>query len=65
MNTEKNIWKHFEDFCKPTKRKYARVHEEVGNILMDWGFNMKRKNGGSDYKEGAVKTTWNVSAKLI
>ncbi|KAJ3666470.1 hypothetical protein Zmor_001911 [Zophobas morio] len=39
-------------------------NDELGNILKDWAFTMKRKDG-SDYKEGVVKCIWNVSAKLL
>ena len=64
--TENYIWKQFQEFCE--QRNYELTawtsNDELGNILKDWAFNMKRKDG-SDYKEGVVKTIWNVNAKLL
>ena len=55
--TENYIWKQFQEFCE--QRNYELTgwtsNDELGNILKDWAFNMKRKDG-SDYKEGVVKT---------
>jgi hypothetical protein len=50
------------------EKKYELVEEtsteELASILCDWAFNMK-KNNGKDYKESAVKTIWNTSAKML
>ena len=65
VKIETYIWKQFEDFCKQRnyKLRAETTDEEMANILKDRAVNMKR-NDGSDYKEGVVKTIWNVSAKL-
>lgn len=66
INTKKSVWNQFTKFCK--SRNYsinaATTNEELNNILKDWGFNM-RKNNGEDYKETAVKTFFNITAKLL
>lgn len=60
------VWKQFMDFIKD--RNYildANISiSALANILTDWAFNMKRKNG-QDYKDFTVKTIWNVTAKLL
>lgn len=64
--TKSSIWQQFMDFCK--ERRYELLSStpinEIANILEDWGFNMKRKNG-EDYKENCVKSIWNTTAKMI
>jgi hypothetical protein len=36
----------------------------LAKIMQDYAYNMKRLNG-EDYKEGCVKTIWNVTAKML
>lgn len=36
----------------------------LANILTDWAYNMKKKNG-EDYKDFTLKTIWNVTSKLL
>ena len=64
--TRNSIWKQFTSFCE--SRQYQLLEtskeEDIANILKDWAFNMRKKNG-EDYKESVVKTLWNVTAKQI
>jgi hypothetical protein len=66
VNSTTSIWRQFTLFC--VEKKYELVEEtsteELASILCDWAFNMK-KNNGEDYKESAVKTIWNTSAKML
>jgi hypothetical protein len=61
-----SIWRQFTLFC--VEKQYELVEEtsteELASILCDWAFNMK-KNNGEDYKDSAVKTIWNTSAKTL
>jgi len=69
LNTKKthhSIWQQFLEFCK--ERGY-RLEKETGlenlaGILKDWGYNMRRKDS-EEYKEGVVKTMWNIVAKKL
>ncbi|KAJ3661865.1 hypothetical protein Zmor_006244 [Zophobas morio] len=64
--SKKSAWKQFNAFCQ--EKNYVLDHqrsiEEIANILKDWGYNMRRKNG-EEYKECVVKTLWNVVAKEV
>lgn len=66
VNSTTSVWRQFTLFC--VEKKYELVEEtsteELASILCDWAFNMK-KNNGEDYKESAVKTIWNTSAKML
>ena len=66
MKTQQYVWKQFLEFCEVRKHKFPEQtsNEHLAAILEDWAFNMKRTNG-TDYKEGVVKTIWNISAKLL
>ena len=67
-NTKKNkesVWKQFIEFC--TEKSYDIENssiEQLANILEDYAFNMKKRDGG-DYKESVVKLMWNVTAKQL
>ena len=47
-------------FCKEKIYDLTRStsKEELSDILKDWGFNIKCKNG-EDYKESVTKIMWN------
>lgn len=66
VKSQSSIWNQFSSFCE--ERNFdlntKQSVEDVARILMDWGFNMKKKNG-DDYKEYVVKTMWNTTAKMI
>lgn len=66
VKTHKCIWKQFLAFCEERKYDFLEQtsNEHLAGILKDWAFNMKRADG-TDYKEGVVKTIWNISAKLL
>lgn len=66
VKTQATIWRQFTQFCEEKKYKLesTTTEDELINIMKDWGFNMKKQNGG-DYKEAVVKTMWNVTAKLL
>src|SRR5699024_8617112 len=66
VKTRASIWAQFNEFCEARKYKLLAETsaEQIANILQDWGFNIKRKNG-DDYKESCVKTIWNPTAKMI
>lgn len=61
-----STWKQFEQFC--SEKGYVLNEKtsvpKLAEILKDFGFNMK-KQGGSDYKEGVIKTHWNRIAKML
>lgn len=68
-NTKKSqssIWNQFCIFCKERNFDVDKKQpiEDLAKILMDWGYNMKKKNG-EDYKEYVVKTMWNSTAKML
>ena len=65
-NTQSSIWRQFDEFCraKDYSLNYDTPIEEIAQILTDWAYNMKKKNG-DDYKESVVKTIWNTTAKLV
>lgn len=66
INTKESIWKQFREFCR--EKGYELLNTtttiEIANILRDWAFNMKKKNG-EDYKEYVVKTIWNSTANMV
>lgn len=64
--SKNSVWSQFECFCKEKNYKLEKStsKDELANILKDWGFNMKRKNG-EDYKESVVKVMWNSTAKQL
>lgn len=64
--TNSSIWKQFSYFCKCRNYQLTETsaEEDIAEILKDWAFNMRKQNG-EDYKESAVKTLWNVTAKRI
>ncbi|KAJ3666594.1 hypothetical protein Zmor_002031 [Zophobas morio] len=69
QNTRKShssVWRQFENFCSDLNYilQGSTTLEEISNILMDYGYNMKKVDG-SEYKESCVKTMWNVTAKLV
>lgn len=65
-HSKTSIWKQFTAFCK--EKEYELLQdtptEVLSNILKDWAFNMKKRNG-EDYKEYVVKTMWNSTAKML
>lgn len=66
VRSETYIWRQFMEFCDVRKYTLVEGHteEDLANILQDWAYNMRKKNG-TEYKEAVVKTIWNVSAKLL
>lgn len=64
--TEQYVYRQFEEFCNA--RGYQlngnTSNEELALILKDWAFNMRKKDG-TEYKEGVVKTIWNLTAKMV
>ncbi|KAK9880562.1 hypothetical protein WA026_011799 [Henosepilachna vigintioctopunctata] len=66
VKTHKYVWKQFTEFCERRNYKLCAQtsEEQLSSILKDWAFNMKRADG-TEYKEGTVKTIWNISAKLV
>lgn len=66
VNSKKCVWKQFLTFCYERKFEInsAVTAEQLGSILKDWSFNMKRKNG-EDYKESVIKVMWNSTAKQL
>lgn len=66
VKTHKYVWKQFTEFCEQRNYKLCAQtsDEQLASILKDWAFNMKRADG-TEYKEGTVKTIWNISAKLV
>lgn len=66
VRSEHYIWNQFTEFCD--SRKYTlgedQTDEELANILQDWAYNMRKKDG-TEYKETVVKLMWNVTAKLL
>lgn len=60
------IWRQFMDFIN--ERNYSLNENTsiptLANILTDWAYNMKKKDG-EDYKDFTVKTIWNVTSKLL
>lgn len=69
-NTKKSkasAWKQFTDFCLEKSYNFDREDisvEELGLILEDFGFNMRRKDG-TNYKESVVKVLWNSTVKQL
>ncbi|KAK9739015.1 hypothetical protein QE152_g9378 [Popillia japonica] len=68
-NTKKSkasIWRQFCEFCDAKNYSIEQNvrEEELADILKDWAFNVRKVNG-EEYKEGVVKTMWNVTAKLL
>ncbi|KAK9885014.1 hypothetical protein WA026_009241 [Henosepilachna vigintioctopunctata] len=66
VKTHKYVWKQFTEFCERRNYKLCAQtsEEQLASLLKDWAFNMKRADG-TEYKEGTVKTIWNISAKLV
>ncbi|KAK9871463.1 hypothetical protein WA026_012837 [Henosepilachna vigintioctopunctata] len=66
VKTHKYVWKQFTEFCEWRNYKLCAQtsEEQLASILKDWAFNMKRADG-TEYKESAVKTIWNISDKLV
>ena len=64
VNSTTSIWRQFTLFCVGKKIKLVEETSTEAAILCDWAFNMKKSNG-EDYKESAVKTIWNTSAKML
>ncbi|KAJ3634725.1 hypothetical protein MTP99_007671 [Tenebrio molitor] len=64
--SKNSVWGQFQCFCKERNYKFEKSSskDELANMLKDWGFNMKRKDG-EDYKESVVKITWNFTAKQL
>lgn len=67
VRSKNSVWTQFRNFCG--ERSYdisskALSVEKLGEILMDWGYNM-RKADGTHYKELVVKLMWNSVAKQI
>lgn len=66
IKTHNSIWNQFSEFC--TVRGYnldeSTTVEQIATILKDWAFNMKKRNG-EEYKEGVIKTSWNITAKKL
>lgn len=62
VKSQKSVWGQFMFFC--CDRNYKLCAEtsvnELGMIMRDWAYNMKRVNG-EDYKESVIKTFWNVN----
>jgi hypothetical protein len=51
-------------FGKNYKIEETSGTQFLAKIMQDYAYNMKRLNG-EDYKEGCVKTIWNVAAKMF
>lgn len=69
MNTKRTqscIYNQFLKFCeeKDYRLDADTPVEQICIILKNWGYNMKKCDGG-DYKEAVVKTMWNVVAKKV
>ncbi|CAH1110394.1 unnamed protein product [Psylliodes chrysocephalus] len=66
VKTESFVSRQFEKFCDDRSYQLTEntSNEELCNILKDWAINM-RKADGTDYKEGVVKTIWNLTAKRV
>lgn len=66
IKTQTSVWRQFMEFCDHRKYELNQEtsNEDLAVILKDWAFNMKKVDG-SEYKEGVVKTMWNISAKLV
>lgn len=66
VKTQKSVWNQFLLFCK--EKQYHLLEEttaeQINKILKDWAVNMKKVNG-EEYKEGVVKTMFNIVAKII
>lgn len=68
VNTKKNrksIWDQFIRFCndKCYELSASTTPTQLGQIMMDWGFNMRKMNG-EDYKESVVKTVLQLPQKM-
>lgn len=65
-NTKASIWRQFMEFCQVRNYELSKITslQKVADILKDWAYNMKKRNG-EDYKEYAVKSIWNSTAKMI
>lgn len=66
IKTETYVSRQFDKFCDARNYQLSQntSNEELAQILRDWAFNM-RKSDGTDYKEGVVKTMWNLTAKMV
>lgn len=67
MKSRKSVWVQFNKFCE--ERGYdvtsqALPPEKLNVVLMDWGSNMRKADGGN-YKDLVVKQMWNCTAKQI
>lgn len=64
--SKSSVWSQFLVFCEEKDYTLDELtsKDKLAEILKDWGFNMKRKNG-EDYKEAVVKLMWNSTAKQI
>lgn len=67
VRSKNSVWTQFQNFCG--ERSYdvsskALSVEKLDEILLDWGYNM-RKADGTHYKELVVKLMWNSVAKQI
>lgn len=64
--THISIWNQFSAFYE--EKGYVLNEttsvENLANILKDYAFNMKKVDG-TDYKEGVIKTMWNITAKQL
>lgn len=65
-NTKSSIWRQFMEFCQIRNYELSEITplQNIADMLKDWAYNMKKKTG-EDYKEYAVKTIWNSTAKMI
>lgn len=68
-NTKKkhdSIWTQFQLFCQ--QKDYILngeiTIETLAKIMTDYAFNMKKQDC-TEYKEGVVKTMWNITAKNL
>lgn len=66
IKTKSYIWKQFQEFCAAGEHHINKTTTlpQLNAILMDWAFNMKKRDG-SEYKESVVKTLWNNTAKQL
>lgn len=64
--THKSIWNQFFLFCKERHHELLEdtTEMQLNEILKDWAVNMRKVNG-DDYKEGVVKTMFNIVGKMI